>query len=112
VLRAGVPFVLRAGKALNERSVVVRMQLHAHPVPLFGAAAAHNEMRNEFVMRLQPGEGEEICCYFCHFGRGKGRVGGVWLWFGGCVDAAQKVGTLLVAVGSLLAQQHRSRKRH
>lgn len=53
---AGVPFVLRAGKALNERSVVVRMQLHAHPVPLFGAAAAHNEMRNEFVMRLQPGE--------------------------------------------------------
>jgi len=53
---AGVPFVLRAGKALNERSVVVRMQLHAHPVPLFGPSAAHNEMRNEFVMRLQPGE--------------------------------------------------------
>jgi glucose-6-phosphate 1-dehydrogenase len=51
-----VPFVLRAGKALNERSVVVRMQLHAHPVPLFGPSAAHNEMRNEFVMRLQPGE--------------------------------------------------------
>lgn len=56
LLCAGVPFVLRAGKALNERSVVVRMQLHAHPVPLFGPSAAHNEMRNEFVMRLQPGE--------------------------------------------------------
>jgi glucose-6-phosphate 1-dehydrogenase len=48
--------VLRAGKALNERSVVVRMQLHAHPVPLFGATTTHNEMRNEFVMKLQPGE--------------------------------------------------------
>jgi hypothetical protein len=56
---AGVPFVLRAGKALNERSVVVRMQLHAHPVPLFGPSAAHNEMRNEFVMRLQPGEQQQ-----------------------------------------------------
>lgn len=49
--------MLRAGKALSERSVVVRMQLHAHPVPLFGATATHHEMRNEFVMRLQPGEG-------------------------------------------------------
>lgn len=53
---AGVPFVLRAGKALNERSVVVRIQLHPNPVPLFGQLAAHQEMRNEFVMRLQPGE--------------------------------------------------------
>jgi glucose-6-phosphate 1-dehydrogenase len=52
--------VLRAGKALNERSVVVRMQLHAHPVPLFGTSAAHNEMRNEFVMRLQPGEQQQL----------------------------------------------------
>jgi glucose-6-phosphate 1-dehydrogenase len=52
---AGVPFVLRAGKALNERSVVVRIQLHENPVPLFGPHAAHQHMRNEFVMRLQPG---------------------------------------------------------
>ena len=57
---AGVPFILRAGKALNERSVVVRMQLHAPPVPLFGqhggpTATTAGEMRNEFVMRLQPG---------------------------------------------------------
>lgn len=53
---AGVPFVLRAGKALNERSVVVRIQLHANPVPLFGFHGDHqHEMRNEFVMRLQPG---------------------------------------------------------
>ncbi|KAF8070929.1 G6PD5 [Scenedesmus sp. PABB004] len=53
---AGVPFVLRAGKALSERSVVVRIQLHENPVPLFGPHACHTHMRNEFVMRLQPGE--------------------------------------------------------
>eukprot|EP00775_Hariotina_reticulata_P006254 gene6254-6492_t len=56
---AGVPFVVRAGKALNERSVVVRIQLKANPVPLFGHCQDCNptqEMRNEFVMRLQPGE--------------------------------------------------------
>eukprot|EP00882_Tetradesmus_deserticola_P002300 GHRQ01002455.1.p1 GENE.GHRQ01002455.1~~GHRQ01002455.1.p1 ORF type:complete len:526 (+),score=252.21 GHRQ01002455.1:167-1744(+) len=53
---AGVPFVLRAGKALNERSVVVRIQLHENPVPLFGSQGAQQQMRNEFVMRLQPGE--------------------------------------------------------
>lgn len=53
---AGVPFVLRAGKALNERSVIVRIQLHGNPVPLFGLHGDHgHEMRNEFVMRLQPG---------------------------------------------------------
>ena len=62
---AGVPFVLRAGKALNERSVVVRMQLHAHPVPLFGTSAAANEMRNEFVMRLQPGEAMWVLLTAC-----------------------------------------------
>eukprot|EP00879_Flechtneria_rotunda_P017147 GHRR01017958.1.p1 GENE.GHRR01017958.1~~GHRR01017958.1.p1 ORF type:complete len:482 (+),score=136.79 GHRR01017958.1:223-1668(+) len=53
---AGVPFVLRAGKALNERSVVVRIQLNAPPVPLFGPRSMHNNMRDEFVLRLQPGE--------------------------------------------------------
>jgi glucose-6-phosphate 1-dehydrogenase len=89
---SGVPFVLRAGKALNERSVVVRMQLRDAAAPAGflgggggggGAAAeggarggddAHSSshdaggadgggappgpstMRNEFVMRLQPGE--------------------------------------------------------
>lgn len=50
---AGVPFVLRAGKALNERSVVVRIQLRGSQVPLFGIKS--DDMRNEFVMRLQPG---------------------------------------------------------
>jgi glucose-6-phosphate 1-dehydrogenase len=67
---AGVPFVLRAGKALNERSVVVRIQLHENPVPLFGPHGAHQQMRNEFVMRLQPGEEPSssagvLLCYRC-----------------------------------------------
>lgn len=30
------------------------MQLHSHAVPLF--AMTDNSMRNEFVMRMQPGE--------------------------------------------------------
>lgn len=77
--------MLRAGKALNERSVVVRMQLHAHPVPLFGPSAAHNEMRNEFVMRLQPGEPDEVLAgavvgmHVCHLWLGGWLVGwGGW----------------------------------
>jgi glucose-6-phosphate 1-dehydrogenase len=83
---AGVPFILRAGKALNERSVTVRMQLRdaAAPAGFFGGGghggggdglgggddggdesgirgggggnANAGCMRNEFVMRLQPGE--------------------------------------------------------
>jgi glucose-6-phosphate 1-dehydrogenase len=76
---AGVPFVLRAGKALNERSVTVRMQLRDAAACVgflgggggghgAGGAGAHDNgaassslspaatMRNEFVMRLQPGE--------------------------------------------------------
>jgi glucose-6-phosphate 1-dehydrogenase len=54
---AGVPIVLRAGKALDKREVVVRLQLHGAMVPLFGGAEASREQqRNEFVMRLQPGE--------------------------------------------------------
>lgn len=74
---SGVPFILRAGKALNERSVTVRMQLRDAAAPAgflgqagggeggeFGAAAGPHHpspppaacMRNEFVMRLQPGE--------------------------------------------------------
>jgi len=67
---AGVPFVLRAGKALSDRSVTVRMQLRdaAAPAGFFGGghggeggggeggASSAGCMRNEFVMRLQPGE--------------------------------------------------------
>ncbi|GMH35965.1 hypothetical protein BSKO_03833 [Bryopsis sp. KO-2023] len=48
----GVPFILKAGKALNERKAEVRIQLKPSPAPLY----ASEGMRNEFVMRLQPGE--------------------------------------------------------
>ncbi|CAD7703420.1 unnamed protein product [Ostreobium quekettii] len=48
----GVPFVLKAGKALNERKAEVRIQLKPTPASLYLSEG----MRNEFVMRLQPGE--------------------------------------------------------
>ncbi|KIZ02380.1 glucose-6-phosphate 1-dehydrogenase [Monoraphidium neglectum] len=51
---AGVPFVLRAGKALNERGVVIRVQLLPQASPLFNMVQP--DMRNELVVRLQPGE--------------------------------------------------------
>lgn len=51
---AGVPFVLRAGKALNERGVFVRVQLLPQATPLFNMVQP--DMRNELVLRLQPGE--------------------------------------------------------
>ena len=49
---AGVPFVLKAGKALNERVTVVRLQLKPGGAPLFGGL---DRMRNEIVIRFQPG---------------------------------------------------------
>jgi glucose-6-phosphate 1-dehydrogenase len=51
---AGVPFVIRAGKALNERKTEIRLQLHATPKFIFHGHA--DEMRNEVVIRLQPDE--------------------------------------------------------
>jgi len=45
-------------------SVVVRIQLHANPVPLMGHCqdcTPSQEMRNELVMRLQPGETQQHC---------------------------------------------------
>ncbi|KAK9827335.1 hypothetical protein WJX81_006694 [Elliptochloris bilobata] len=51
---AGVPFVMKAGKALNERKVEIRVQFKPP------AATIHNNsldaMRNELVMRVQPDE--------------------------------------------------------
>jgi glucose-6-phosphate 1-dehydrogenase len=52
---AGVPFILRAGKALNERKAEVRIQLNDVP----GAASTFDNkdvFRNELVIRLQPNE--------------------------------------------------------
>ncbi|XP_037933122.1 glucose-6-phosphate 1-dehydrogenase [Teleopsis dalmanni] len=48
----GVPFILRCGKALNERKTEVRIQYHDVPGDIFEG----NSKRNELVIRVQPGE--------------------------------------------------------
>lgn len=45
----GVPFVLRCGKALNERKAEVRLQFREVPGDIFGLCK-----RNELVVRVQP----------------------------------------------------------
>jgi glucose-6-phosphate 1-dehydrogenase len=52
---AGVPFVMKAGKALNERKAEIRIQFKDAPASGFmfdGQTCA----RNELVLRLQPAE--------------------------------------------------------
>lgn len=56
----GVPFIMRAGKALNERKSEIRMQFKRAPgagllFPGVGVGS-HGLERNELVMRLQPNE--------------------------------------------------------
>jgi len=48
---AGVPFLMKAGKAMDENVVELRVQFHDSPTPLFGAT-----MANELVVRVQPEE--------------------------------------------------------
>ncbi|KAM9752181.1 glucose-6-phosphate 1-dehydrogenase-like isoform 1-T1 [Menidia menidia] len=48
----GVPFILRCGKALNERKAEVRLQFTDVPGDIFGARC----QRNELVVRVQPDE--------------------------------------------------------
>ncbi|KAG5330561.1 G6PD dehydrogenase, partial [Acromyrmex charruanus] len=48
----GVPFILRCGKALNERKAEVRVQYQDVPGDIFDGKAK----RNELVIRVQPGE--------------------------------------------------------
>ncbi|XP_064538695.1 glucose-6-phosphate 1-dehydrogenase isoform X2 [Drosophila montana] len=47
-----VPFILRCGKALNERKAEVRIQYQDVPGDIFEG----NSKRNELVIRVQPGE--------------------------------------------------------
>jgi glucose-6-phosphate 1-dehydrogenase len=49
----GVPFILKCGKALNERKAEVRIQFKDTPGNIFGERSAR---RNELVIRLQPNE--------------------------------------------------------
>lgn len=48
----GVPFILRCGKALNERKAEVRLQFTDVPGDIFGNQCS----RNELVVRVQPNE--------------------------------------------------------
>lgn len=49
----GVPFIMKAGKALNERKTEVRMQLRPSPhAAMFASTASQN---NELVIKIQPG---------------------------------------------------------
>ncbi|XP_039460069.1 glucose-6-phosphate 1-dehydrogenase isoform X1 [Oreochromis aureus] len=48
----GVPFILRCGKALNERKAEVRLQFTDVPGDIFGRQCR----RNELVVRVQPNE--------------------------------------------------------
>ncbi|CAB1336231.1 unnamed protein product [Coregonus sp. 'balchen'] len=50
--KLGVPFILRCGKALNERKAEVRLQFTDVPGDIFGAQCR----RNELVVRVQPNE--------------------------------------------------------
>ncbi|XP_021741175.1 glucose-6-phosphate 1-dehydrogenase, cytoplasmic-like [Chenopodium quinoa] len=49
----GVPFILKAGKALNSRKAEIRVQFKDVPGDIF---KCEKQGRNEFVMRLQPSE--------------------------------------------------------
>lgn len=48
----GVPFILKCGKALNERKAEVRIQFRDVPGDIFSG----KPKRNELVIRVQPGE--------------------------------------------------------
>ncbi|KAA3459434.1 glucose-6-phosphate 1-dehydrogenase, cytoplasmic isoform [Gossypium australe] len=49
----GVPFILKAGKALNSRKAEIRVQFKDVPGDIF---KCQKQGRNEFVIRLQPSE--------------------------------------------------------
>mmetsp|Transcript_2092 Transcript_2092/g.7663 ORF Transcript_2092/g.7663 Transcript_2092/m.7663 type:complete len:530 (-) Transcript_2092:222-1811(-) len=52
----GVPFIIKAGKALNEGKVEIRVQLRDVPGDLFAQRSSRKgvQSRNELVVRLQP----------------------------------------------------------
>ena len=50
---AGVPMLIKAGKALNETKMEVRVQFKTQP-GCFSAPGERDSMRNEFVMQLKP----------------------------------------------------------
>lgn len=57
-IKKGVPFIIKSGKALNERKGEIRIQFKEAETNIFENYAQHgkNIPRNEFVIRLQPNE--------------------------------------------------------
>jgi glucose-6-phosphate 1-dehydrogenase len=53
---AGVPFILRAGKALNEKKAEIRIQFRDSPDAMFGDDPNNTLARDELVIRIQPNE--------------------------------------------------------
>lgn len=53
---AGVPFLMKAGKALNERKTEIRIQFKSAPGGLFSGSQIHGAQNNELVIRVQPDE--------------------------------------------------------
>jgi len=53
---AGVPFIMRAGKALNERKSEIRVQFKRPATADYLFSEAEHSAPNELVMRLQPEE--------------------------------------------------------
>lgn len=51
---ADVPFIIKAGKGLNDRKAEVRIQFRTPPLFIFSGQAEN--LRNELVVRLQPDE--------------------------------------------------------
>lgn len=49
----GVPFIIKAGKALESKKVEIRLQFRDTPADIF---KCEKKGRNEFVLRLQPSE--------------------------------------------------------
>ncbi len=68
---AGVPFILKAGKALNERKTEIRIQFRDTPTDICAGFSAppgplpRPAGRNELVIRVQPREAICACCGAC-----------------------------------------------
>jgi len=52
----GVPFLMKAGKALDKRCAEIRIQFHHVPGSLYRDYGTLDELTNELVIRIQPNE--------------------------------------------------------
>ena len=52
----GVPFLMKAGKALDQRYAEIRIQYRHVPGNLYKAQGSSDQLTNELVIRIQPDE--------------------------------------------------------